>query len=263
MAKRVRLAVLMTATFVAGAAWNLAHGPFGSIDAAEPLLASDAGTWQKLLSEKDAQDILKTQGERIKLIVRSQGTFNQGKAKLRWMAHLIAGVANATVLRGGESAGKAAALRAAALELAAAAKGSKFDAAKSAFEKVQSYPATIEPAADAKPAPWAEVLPLDMLMKGVSSIDSASGSANRKDDKTFKKSAKDLGADSKLLACLAVVAREHNPNNDWKGWCDEMRDGSVALAKEFDAKDQAGAKKAHNDLQKSCTACHDVYRKDE
>jgi hypothetical protein len=72
----------------------------------------------------------------------------------------------------------------------------------------------------------------------------------------------DMSSESMLLACLSVIAREHNENKDWKGWCDEVRDGSVALSKQFATKSAPASKKAHTDMQKGCTDCHDVYRKE-
>lgn len=179
------------------------------------------------------------------------------------VGHLVAALGNiGTVILEGDAAKKAAALREAGLKLATSAKDKNYDDAKAAADAIAGYPAKITPAADAATAKFTDVLPLEILMKGVSSIDSGTGAAIRKEDK-FKAEAKNQVADCTMMAVLAVVARDHNENEDWKGWCDDMREASVSLAGQFQKRSMDGAKEARGVLQKSCADCHDVYRKEE
>lgn len=261
---RVRLYVLWAATlsvmgiFLVGAATTPAP-----VEAAEAMLADDAKTWKTLLDKKQLDSILKLQTDEINKAMVSKATFQRGFRKMQIAGHIVAALGNiGAMMFEGEEAKKAAALREAGLALAGAAKDKKFDEAKKAAETIESYPAKIAPAADANASKFGDVLPLDILMKSVSSIDSATGAAVRKDDK-FKKEHKELGHQTRLLAILSVLARDHNENADWKGWCDEMRDYSGNLAREFEKSNFDGSKTAREELQKSCTACHDVYRKEE
>lgn len=265
MSVRWRLAVLTTGLGLWGAGLWLAGAPEQAhAGAAEPLVAGDAKTWHAVLTDKDLNPLVEQQLANIKDAMKTNGTFLRGFRKVQLAGHLIAGLGNIGTLRlEGDEAKKAAALREAGLELAKSAKEKKFENAKKAFALLEGYPAEIAPAGNAAPAKWEVVLPLDILMKGVSAIDSATGTAVRKDAGAFAKSAKEMSNDSTLLACLAVVAREHNANMDWKGWCDEMREGSLAMAREFAKKDPAATKQARENLQKSCNACHEVYRKEE
>lgn len=262
--RRIQLALLAGSAFGLGL-WLLSTGAGALVaGAAAPLAADDAKTWKTVLSDKDIDAIVQQQAATIKDSLKTNGTFLRGFRKVELAGRLIAGMGNIGTLRlEGDDAKKAAALREAGVQLAEAAKAKKFDDAKKAFETIEAYPGKIEPAADAKPAKWDDVLPLGILMKGVNAIDGATAQAVRKDEKAFSKVAKELSVDSTLLACLAVLAREHNENNDWKGWCDDMREGSLKMAEQFGKRSLAGSKEARNELQKSCTNCHDVYRKEE
>lgn len=261
---RVRLFLVGAASLaLAAILFAPAGAPTPKAIAADPMAADDAKTWKSVLGDKDLDVLLKAQVASIKDAMKTNGTFLRGFRKVQLSGHLIAMLGNIGALRQeGDEAKKAAGLRDAGLKLAEAAKAKKFADAQKALEEVEKYPGSIA-AADAAPAKWTVVLPLDILMKAVNAIDTATGAAVRKDEKAFSKTAKELSADSLLMACLAVIAREHNGNADWKGWCDEMRDGSSAMSKQFAKKDQGATKQAREELQKSCTACHEVYRKDE
>jgi hypothetical protein len=233
-------------------------------EAADAMAADDPKTWKTILTDKDLEQILKLQVDVIKENTKSSGIFLRGFRKVQGAAHIVAAVGNiGAMTQEGDAAKKSAALREAGLALAAAAKKKAFADVAKPLAAISAYPDSIEPAADAKPAKWDVVLPLDNLMKTVNAIDSATAGAVRKDEKAFKKDSKKLSTDSTLMAVLGVVAREHNANADWKGWCDDMREGSLKMAKEFSKGSLASTKEARNELQKSCTNCHDVYRKEE
>ncbi|MFO0947480.1 MAG: hypothetical protein U1D30_16410 [Planctomycetota bacterium] len=260
---RISLLCFMVASLSLGGMLLTANGPARQAEAAEAVLSTDAAAWKTLVPEKDLETLVKLQVEELKKSMTSKATFQRGFRKAELTGYLVAGLGNVGVVTlEGDAAKKAATLREAGLTLAKAAKEKNYDEAKKASDTIGEYPAKIAPAADATPAKFTDVLPLDPLMKGVSAIDSAAGAAVRKDDK-FKKDAKDLSAQAQLLAILSVVARDHNEAEDWKGWCDEMREASVNLSKQFGKRDLEGSKAARGTLQKSCTDCHDVYRKEE
>lgn len=260
---RIPLLCFFAASVSLGALLFSAGSHSQAVVAADAVLSSDAAAWKTLVPEKDLESIVKLQADELKKSMTSKATFQRGFRKAELTGYLVAGLGNVGVVTlEGDAAKKAAALREAGLALAKASKEKNYDEAKKASDTIGEYPAKITPAADATPAKFTDVLPLEPLMKGVSAIDSAAGAAVRKDDK-FKKDAKDLSAQSQLLAVLSVVARDHHEAEDWKVWCDEMREYSVHLSKQFAKRDLDGSKQARSDLQKSCTACHDVYRKEE
>lgn len=261
---RVQLSIFMVGMFAVGGMFVFAPSrSIPSAVAADAMLASDAATWKTLVSPKDLSGMLEIQTAEIDKAMKSKATFQRGFRKMELVGYLVAALGNiGTVTLEGEDAQKAAALREAGLKLASSAKEKNYDEAKAAADIVTSYPSKISPASDATPAKFTDVLPLGILMKGVSSIDSSMGAAIRKEDK-FKSEAKEQAFDSTLMAVLAVVARDHNENEDWKVWCDEMREASVALGGQFQKRNLDGAKEARGALQKSCADCHDVYRKEE
>ncbi|HVJ79676.1 MAG TPA: hypothetical protein VNC50_01290 [Planctomycetia bacterium] len=237
--------------------------PAGNPTPADKKLAKDASTWDELLSEKDVQNIIGVYATDMKKALKSKGSFNSAYKKTMQQAHALAALGNiGTVRLKGDDAKKAAALREAGMELAAAAKAKKFDDAKAAFAKIEGYPAKTEPAAAGEVSKWDDVIPLGVLMENVSRIDSEMRAAI-KTDAEFKKGAKDAAVKTKLLAALAVIARESKTEGDWQGWCDDMRAGSVDLSKEFAGKDFSGAKKANDVVQKSCTECHKKYQEEK
>lgn len=231
---------------------------------AEPMLADKAETWKTLLTDKEFAGILKSLNADIAKSTKTSGIMMRSFKNLERTGLLVALMGNIGTMRlEGEDAKKAAALREAGKSIAKAAKAKKYDDAKKQAAVIASYPASIEPAADAAPAKWTEVIKLDPLMHGVSKIDSdANDAITDKAPKGFEKKAKDLdlGNRSVLLACLAVVAREHNENKDWKNWCDEFRAGASDQAREFFKGDQKKTAAARENMNKSCEACHKVYQ---
>lgn len=229
--------------------------------ASTPMLADDAATWTKLLeSPRDFQGVLDQQVEVIKANAKTRSVLSRGSKKVERAASAVALLGNigAKMLEG-DDAKKAVTLREAGLALMEAAKKRDLDAVKASLAVVESFPKSIEAASEASVTPWTEVISLDMLMKLVSAIDTAAAET-AKSSKEFTKNSRELAHQSKLLALLSVVAREHNEAKDWKGWCDEMRAGSEELFIQFGKKSQKGAEEAYNTLQKSCTECHEVYR---
>jgi hypothetical protein len=230
--------------------------------AAEPMLAGDVKTWSKLFSEKDFDEVVKHLTKEIKSFtdVDSPALFNRNVRKLERTGYMVAIVGNVEASKGGENAAKAAALREAGLTLAATAKKKDFAKAKEVAETIAAYPDKIKPHADAKPTEWTKVAPLDTLMKAVSQIDTTVRNCARKTGKDFTKLAGTGSNEARLLACIAVVSREHKDESDWKTWCDDLREGAVLLAGNFAKKNPAGSKKAYDNLQKTCNTCHEKYR---
>lgn len=233
--------------------------------AADALKANNADDWKKVVTAKDLEGIVKVQLIDIEKATKAPGTFARGNRKMQTTGCLVATIGNiGTLVLEGDGAKKAAALRQAGLDLTSAAKKKNYNDAKQAAQTIAKYPNEIEPAADAKPAKWTDILPLDILMRGVSALDNESN-AGIKDKKpgSFAKSSKDLGHKAILLACLAVVSREHKDSADWQGWCDEMREGALGLSKAFLKGSQPDSANAYKAMQKSCNDCHEKYRTDE
>ncbi|QDU64197.1 hypothetical protein Pan216_50860 [Planctomycetes bacterium Pan216] len=259
---RIKLYTMTTATLmVAGlVATTVIPGTRGAI-AAEAKLATEVSTWEGLLPPADLERIVQIYVEDMKRGMRSPGLFARGRKKVAWQARVIAVLGNIGVMTmKGENAQKAAALRAAGIELSEAAEDRNFKAAKKAYDAIGDYPAKIKPVDSTEVMDWNDVIDSETLMKSVSSIDSNAGKANKMSDRDFKKESMQFASLSQLMACLAVISREHEEGEDWKKWCDEMREGSIVMAKAYAKGDLEAAKEAHNTLQKSCNDCHQVYR---
>jgi hypothetical protein len=232
--------------------------------AAEAMTSDDAKTWNALLTDKDHEAILKLQTESVESAMKSSGTFLRGYRNVQRAGFIIASLGNMAAAKGqGEEAKKGAALREAGAALAAAAKKKSYAEAKKAVDTIAAYPKSIAASGESKALKFTDVIPIEQLMKEVNMIDTATRKSGKAADADFARQAKELGLRSRLMSCLAVIARDYKEEKDWKGWCDEMREGSVELAKQYEKKDQKAAKEAYNKLQKSCTDCHDVYRMEE
>lgn len=230
---------------------------------AQAMPADDANTWKSFMTDKILQDMLTAELDTINTSMRSPGTFFRGYRKVEVSGRMIAILGNiGTLIFEGEEAKKAAALRAAGNELAEACKKKVFNDAKKAAETIKDYPSKIKPAETAEPVKFKDLISLDDVMKGVSRADTDTGNAIKKIGASFDKESRTMAAQSYLLACLGVAARVHNDAEDWQGWCDEMRAGSIKMAEQFARKNQAAAKEARAELQKSCVECHEVYREE-
>lgn len=232
--------------------------------AAESMKSDDAQAWKKLVSDEHFKAMLENQKAEIDKSMKSNGTFRRALKKLEGAGQIIAVLANVQAFRSeGEDVKKASALRAAGLQLAKAAADKNFDAAKKAVEQIAAYPATIAPADDDK-TKWTDLVKIGAVMHGVSTIDAETKTAVAvAKPADFKKVAAAAESQARLLACLSVISRDYEESDDWKQWCDEMRQGSVELAETFAKKNQAASKAARDELLKTCKACHDVYRPDQ
>lgn len=244
-------------------------GPYGAERplqaAADVSPALNKESWKSLVNEDQVSEILKTQIGAIEKSMKSAGTFRRALKKMEIAGRVIAVVGNVETYRlEGDEAKKGAALREAGLALTKAAGDKNFEDASKAFAAIKGYPKEIEPAADAAPAEWTKMLDIDGLMTGVATSDIESKRISGIAKSTeFKKEAKAGESYALLLAILGTVAREYEADDDWKKWCDEMRDGSVAFAGAFAQKDQDVAKSARDTMLKSCAACHEAYRVEE
>lgn len=246
-------------------AWALtADDARARVHRADPMLADDAKTWQTLVSDKEFAGMLKSLNADIAKSMKTSGTMMRSFKNLEMNGSLVALLGNIGTKRAdGDDAKKAAALREAGKAFAKAAKAKKYADAQKHAKVIASYPSSIVAAEDGNTADWKETLPLGILMRGVSKIDNdANEAVTDADPKGFDKKARDLDLANRsvLLACLAVVAREHNDKADWKGWCDEFRAGAILQAREFGKKDQSSAKSAREKMNVACEACHKVYQ---
>jgi hypothetical protein len=253
--------------FTMAAAFGLIWQTDGSSQtayAADQKLAKDASTWKEAVSEKELEGLVKLYADELKAkVLKTKGQFSSGYKKAVQAGHVFAILGNAgTVMLEGDSGKTAAGLREAGIALAAAAKEKKFDEAKAAFAKIDGYPKKTDPADSAATSKWTEITKLEVVMENVSRIDSDVQKAI-KTAGDFGKMSKELATRTKLLAALAVVARETKNEEPWQKFCDEMFTTSLALSKQFAAKNQNGAKTANDAVQKTCKQCHDKYNVQE
>lgn len=228
---------------------------------ADPMETTDPQTWTKVITDRDIESQIALQSELIKKDVRTSATFRRSFRKLERSGNAVAMLGNVIVLTSSddETKKKGAALREAGLEFAKACEEKEFDAAKKAAAVIDSFPKTIKPAANAEPVPFATVMPMEPLMKWVATIDAATRKGTM-ESAEFRKNSKELAVDSQFLACLAIVARDHNEGANWKEWCDAMRDNSLEMANQFGSKNQSAASEAWKANQKSCASCHHAFR---
>lgn len=228
--------------------------------AADQKLAKDAATWKEAFSEKELEGVVKLYAEEVKSkVLKTKGQFSSGYKKAIQAGHVFAVLGNAgTVMLEGDAAKTSAGLREAGVALAAASKNKKYDDAKTAFAKIEGYPKKTDPAESAATAKWADITNIDGIMENVSRIDS-DVQKSLKNSGDFQKMSKELATRTKLLAALATVARETKSEEPWQKFCDEMFTSSLALSKQYAAKNLAGAKTANDAVQKSCKQCHDKY----
>jgi len=253
--------VAFTVAVAAGLVWN-SNGSAGAVYNADKKLASDAATWKDALPEKELEAVFKLYASEMKdKVLKTKGQFNSSYKKAMQAGHVFAILGNAgTVMFEGDAAKSAAALRDAGIALAEASKAKKFDDAKAAFAKLEGYPKKIEASDSAAPKKWLdEVTALDVMMENcVSRIDSDMQKAI-KTSGDFAKMNKEMATRTRLLAGLASVARESKAEEPWQSLCDEMFVNSLALSKQFAAKNQSGAKSANDAVQKTCKTCHEKY----
>lgn len=230
---------------------------------AAPMPSDSPETWKSLVADADLAAMIDIQRAEIAKSMKSNGTFRRGLKKLEGCGRMIAILGNVQVYRGEwDDAKKAAALRAAGLALTIAAEAKNFDDAKKAADEIAAYPDKIAPADDAAPTTWTDLVGIDAVMLGVSTADSETKTAVLKEG-DFKKAAKDAEAYAMLLAVLGTISRDYEEADDWKQWCDQMRDSSAGLAKAFGKKNFDASKSARDEMLKSCDACHMVYRPEE
>lgn len=227
----------------------------------EPMLAKDKATWDKMVTEDQLAEMVKNQMDEIEKAMKSKGLFTRGRKKAEVNGFVVAALGNIGVVRlEGDAAKKAATLREAGLALAKASDDRDFDGAKKAYETILDYPTKIAAAASAEPQDFTDVISSHELMEKVSAIDSAVGKANRMSSRDFRKESKFLQSEAMLMACLAIIERDHHDAADWQKWCDQMRNDSVLLSEAFASGDVEATKKAHDALQESCNLCHTEYR---
>lgn len=229
--------------------------------AADPLLADDAKTWKGLATEEDIEKIIKSYDEEVKKALKSPGVFARGRKKLEWVGKVIAVLGNIGVVGfEGDQQKAASALRDAGTALSETAKEKDFEGCKKAYDTIKLYPKKITGKDSVEPLKWTDMITSEILMKAVADIDSATGKTHKMESKEYKKTAKDMAMQHKLMAYLAIVEREQNTADDWKSWCDQMREDCLKISAAFASGNQESTKTIHTDMQDSCTKCHNAYR---
>jgi len=258
---RLPIGIAAMSLIVAAALLWQAGGPSQAAWAADQKLAKDPATWKEALSEKELENVVKLYAEELKSkVLKTKGQFSSGYKKAVQAGHVFAIMGNAgTVMFEGDAAKTAAALREAGVALAAAGKAKKFDEAKEAFAKIEGYPKKIDPAESGAAAKWTEVTNLEAMMENVVGRIDTDVQKAVKSSGDFQKMSKELATRTRLLAGLAAVTREMKSEEPWQKFCDEMFESSLALSKQFAAKNQSGAKTANDAVQKTCKTCHDKY----
>lgn len=239
------------------------EGALWAAQSAAPMAADSPETWKGLVGDRDFTGMIDIQRAEIAKSMKSNGTFRRGLKKLEGCGRMLAILGNVQIYRmDGDDAKKAAALREAGLALASAAEAKNFDDAKKAADEIAAYPDKIAPADEATPTVWTDLVDIDAVMHGVSTADGETKTAVLK-EADFKKNAKDAEAYAMLLAVLGTISRDYEEADDWKQWCDQMRDSSSNLANAFGKKNFEASKSARDEMLKSCDACHKVYRPEE
>lgn len=75
---------------------------------------------------------------------------------------------------------------------------------------------------------------------------------------------KDIKHLAQAMAELSNVNIHHGEKDDYRKWATDLRDTSLALAKEAETKpapDDAKMKTLLTTIEKTCDACHDAYQK--
>jgi hypothetical protein len=230
----------------------------------EPSPAVSAEAWKKMVDDAGVSAIVTSQVKAIDKSMKSAGTFRRALKKVEITGRILAVAGNVETFRTeGDAGKKGAALREAGLALTKAATDKKFEDAEKALAKVKAFPESIELAADGKPTDWKSLMDMDGLMTGVASADNELKAIVTGKPEEFKKSAKDVASWGMLMAYFGRVTREHEADEDWKKWCDDMSTHSLALAKALTDKDLDAAKASRDELMKSCEACHEAYRVEE
>lgn len=228
--------------------------------AAEPMNSDDPKAWNSLLTEKDVDAVMKYLVREIEGNTKAESVFRKNYRRLERDGYLVALLGNIEATKRPDDSKKAVALREAGRDLAASAKKKDFAQAKHAADVIAGFPGKTTAAADGKPAKWEDVVALEQLMKSVSLVDTNVRKFNRSTGAEYSKKAADGAAEARMLACIALAARQIKSEKDWQDWCDQLREGSVDLAGQFSKKNAAGSKAAHEKLQKTCNDCHEKYR---
>ncbi|MBY0588956.1 hypothetical protein K2X85_17420 [bacterium] len=226
--------------------------------------STDPAKWNEIASDAAVAGIVEGQVKGIEKSMKSAGTFRRALKKVEITGRVLAIVGNAETIRvEGEAAKKGAALREAGLALTKAAADKKFEEAEKPLASIKTFPDSISPAGDAKPTDWKSLMDMDGLMTGVASADNELKAALSAKPDEFKKLAKEAQHWATLMAYFGRVTREHETDEQWKKWSDDMTAQSLTLAKALASKNHDEAKSARDNLLKSCEACHEAYRVEE
>jgi hypothetical protein len=120
----------------------------------------------------------------------------------------------------------------------------------------------LQPAAS--PAGWDHVCARSPLMQHLEVIDADQLATSLASTSSFRQDRSRIAHESELVAAIAVVllqsGMEDATDDDYREYCDAMRQAARAIGKAVDDDDYEAARQAQVQLKRSCTDCHADYR---
>lgn len=116
----------------------------------------------------------------------------------------------------------------------------------------------------ASPAGWDEICARSPLMQRLEAIDEDQLSGSLASAGLFRQDRARIAHESELVAAIAVVllqpGMEDAADEDYRNYCDSMRQAAQAIVKAVENDDYESALPAHAQLKRSCADCHADYR---
>lgn len=248
-----------------------APGPAEKPPAKAEKAAPDATPTAKISTYAPAADLVAQVPEYLKDLekaVADEATFKDSESKIGRCANTMILVAVALGLHDEDNKYKAAApaMFKAAKEVAAA---KDYAAAKKAVDALKA--ATEATGGDAGELKWDKTASLEQLMKAVPIVRNKIKSSSLSSASRLKKKADDYAGHSAILAVIAQGSLSYAGETKaptevekWQQFCIEMRNTSAALNAAIRAGDTKAATKIQKeDMEKTCTHCHEVFKPEE
>ena len=247
--------------------WRVVLFTFASLFSIAALRAGDPPAPPKLSSIVPADDLAAQAKQYVETIAASlsgQQQYAENAAKITRDAHTLAVLALALghADKGNELKAKAPAILKASQVLA---KAKDFDAAKAAFEKLQTA-MTAAPEGEPAEPKWEKVASLGQLMKQVTFLNNRLKRSMRRLDKQAAESARDaavLAAIGQAIVYDTHEVKDPNQVDQWYQLCGQMRDVAGELNAKLRLADKAGAEAALLKLAQNCDDCHKAFRIEE
>ncbi len=254
------------------------------------LAAGEAGMWKPVLPPAEFKPLVEQAAKAIQEELAAPAPTTTAAKKARGLALLIAGYAQGETVRGGADAGRAAAVRDAAVAMADTLKQKQYDKAKKQAEALAELKADApgKPGVVAlhRPAERDDVTAATMLLfavrtrgglgvdsrpaKNVDGIEARLMALSRKPmtQADLEKHADEIARAAYATAVLGQITHALAPEKDdgkkkraeWIAWSEEMRDAARQLAEAARAKNPKEVRAAASKVNATCTSCHDVFR---